>query len=117
MDAGTRVPGRPRGAPVRGPGPRFAFRPWAVLAGLVAEGRLCARLLGDGRVALGPKLLVVAALVYLIAPFDLIPDLVLPGLGQIDDIVVLWLAARALVRLAPADVVAEHRLGTARRAG
>jgi uncharacterized membrane protein YkvA (DUF1232 family) len=98
-------------------GDRARVRPRASLAGLLAEGRLCARLLGDGRVPLGPKLLVAAALCYLIAPFDLVPDLVLPGLGQIDDILILWLAARALVRLAPADVVAEHRLGTARRAG
>lgn len=92
-------------------------RPLALLAGLLAEARLCARLLADGRVPLGPKLLVVGALLYLIAPLDLVPDLALPGLGQLDDIAVLWLAARALVRLAPADVVAEHRPGTARRAG
>lgn len=110
---GTGVPAR-----LSGPGPRFGTRlPLAALAGLVAQGRLCARLLADGRVPLGPKLLVVGALVYLISPLDLVPDLALPFVGQLDDIVVLWLAARALVRLAPAEVVAEHRLGTARRAG
>jgi uncharacterized membrane protein YkvA (DUF1232 family) len=99
-----------------GPGSRpFSLHPLAALAGLLAQARLCARLLADGRVPVGPKLLVVAALLYLIAPFDLVPDLALPLLGEIDDIVVLWLAARALVRLAPADVVAEHRPGTARR--
>ena len=35
-------------------------------------------------------------------------------LGQLDDIAILWLAFAALVRLAPPEVVAEHRARTAR---
>lgn len=97
---------------------RLTRRPWAVAATLAALPRLArmyVRLMGDARVPLGPKLIVVAALAYLISPLDLVPDLLVPVLGQLDDIAVLWLAFAALVRLSPPEVVAEHRAGTARR--
>ncbi len=74
--------------------------------------RLAARLLSDVRVPLWPKLIVVGALLYLISPIDLMPDYLVPLLGQTDDALVLWLAFRALVRLSPPDVVAEHQSTT-----
>ncbi len=36
-------------------------------------------------------LLVIIGIAYLISPFDLIPDFLIPYLGWLDDIVVLWL--------------------------
>ena len=55
--------------------------------------------LGDRRTPLPAKLLAGAMLVYLLSPFDLIPDFV-PVLGQLDDAVLvplgLWLARRMI---------------------
>lgn len=78
------------------------------LAALPRYIRLYVRLMRDFRVPLWPKLIVVGALCYLISPIDLIPDLLVPILGQLDDVLVLWLAFTALVRLSPPEVVAEH---------
>ena len=91
----------------------FGFRgnPLATLsffAQLPRLFRLYARLMGDRFVPLWPKLLVVGALVYLISPMDLMPDLLVPVLGQLDDILVLWLAFRTLVRMSPPERVAAH---------
>jgi uncharacterized membrane protein YkvA (DUF1232 family) len=43
------------------------------------------RLLRDGRAALWAKLLVVATMLYVVFPFDLVPD-VAPFVGWIDDV-------------------------------
>ena len=77
--------------------------------------RLYIRLMRDGRVPLKAKLLVVGALFYLISPIDLMPDMLLPIIGQLDDVMVLWFAFRGLVRLSPPDVVAEHNAVVFRR--
>lgn len=70
------------------------------------------RLYRDPRVSNWIKRLpVVLAVVYLIVPIDLIPDMFL-GVGQLDDLGVMGLMALSLSwlpRFAPADVVAEHR--------
>ena len=69
--------------------------------------RLFWRLFWDGRVGMLPRLLIVAALAYLVWPADL--DLYLPfKLGYIDDMIVIYLALRAFVALCPKGVVAEH---------
>ena len=72
--------------------------------------RLAARLMFDRRVPFGLKMIVPAAVVYLISPIDLIPDAV-PILGRIDDVLVLLVALGAFLGLAPRDVVAEHTGG------
>ena len=54
------------------------------------------------------KLVPVAGLLYLISPIDLIPDLMLPGLGEVDDIVLLLLALKMFVDLSPPGIVREH---------
>jgi uncharacterized membrane protein YkvA (DUF1232 family) len=78
--------------------------------------RLYWRLLRDARVPLWPKAMLVAALVYVVLPFDIVPD-ALPLLGQVDDVVILVAAARWFIRWCPADVVREHvRTIDARRA-
>jgi len=69
--------------------------------------RLHWRLFRDRRIALWPKLLLAVAVVYLLVPFDLLPDW-LPVIGEIDDVLVLVTAARWFLRLCPAAIVAEH---------
>lgn len=74
--------------------------------------RLAWRLLRDERVS-GLKYLLPAMLaLYVVSPVDLAPDLFL-GIGQIDDVGAIIVAAMVLIRLlprvAPADVVAEHQ--------
>ncbi len=57
--------------------------------------RLLGKLLTDARVPMAEKALFAAAIVYVIVPLDLIPD-VFPFIGQIDD---LYLVALTLLRL------------------
>lgn len=71
--------------------------------------QLAWRLLRDGRVSpwlrYGLPALVVA---YLLLPIDLVPDLI-PGLGQLDDLALFWLALQYFLGACPPEVVAEHR--------
>ncbi len=78
--------------------------------------RLVWRLLNDSRVPMLSKLIIPAALVYVISPVDLIPDVIL-GLGQLDDIGVVVLAIAMFIEFCPHDVVEEHRRAIAASAG
>lgn len=66
------------------------------------------RLMNDSRVAFLPKLIVPAAIAYVVWPIDLIPDPI-PLLGQIDDIGVIFLGIRFFIEMCPPDIVMEHR--------
>ena len=68
--------------------------------------RLVFRLLLDGRVPLRLKLILPAALAYLISPFDVLPDLIVPGLGHVDDLLVILAALGLFLGMAPREVVA-----------
>jgi len=59
------------------------------------------QLLRDPRVKALPRWLVIAALVYLVSPIDLVPEMVNPFIGYIDDAVFVWLAFRWLLRSDP----------------
>ncbi|MCZ6626014.1 MAG: DUF1232 domain-containing protein [Deltaproteobacteria bacterium] len=61
----------------------------------------------DYRVPIWPKLLLILVAAYVFAPVDLLPDF-LVGLGQIDDLLVIFLGLRAFVRLCPREIVREH---------
>jgi uncharacterized membrane protein YkvA (DUF1232 family) len=76
--------------------------------GLIKQGRLALRLLRDARVPGWVKMIPFAGLLYFLSPIDLLPDLALPGLGEIDDVVILLLALKAFVDLSPASIVREH---------
>jgi uncharacterized membrane protein YkvA (DUF1232 family) len=78
------------------------------LGGLVKQGRLVWRLLRDARVPGWVKMVPFAGLLYFLSPIDLIPDWVLPGLGEIDDLVLMMLALKMFVDLSPASIVREH---------
>lgn len=85
-------------------GPR---RLWQIFYHLPSFLKLFWRLLKDRRVTLWPKFLLVFLLAYVVAPVDLLPDLLL-GLGQVDDLLILFLGLQAFVRLCPKEIVREH---------
>lgn len=66
------------------------------------------KLFRDPEVSWILKLIPIFALVYLISPYDLIPDFLFPGIGEIDDIVVLVFAVSLFNRLAPVDRIKAH---------
>lgn len=70
--------------------------------------KLILRLIGDKRVNPWLKVIPVAGLVYLISPLDIIPDIMLPVIGELDDAAILWLTNYLFVELCPPEVVAEH---------
>jgi uncharacterized membrane protein YkvA (DUF1232 family) len=61
----------------------------------------------DDRIGIAPRLIVLGVVLYVAMPFDLIPDFI-PVLGQLDDLVVLGIAAWVLVRSIPPEVIEEH---------
>jgi len=72
---------------------------------------LVRRLVADRTLTRRVRALVVVLLCYLAMPFDVVPD-VIPVLGWADDVVVVALVLRAVVRSAGPDVVRRHWPGT-----
>ena len=68
---------------------------------------LCGRLLRDPRVPRRKKALLVALAAYLALPFDLVPDFI-PVAGQLDDVVIVALVLRSLLRGGGEPIVREH---------
>lgn len=66
------------------------------------------RLLRDPRVPTLTKAIPVGAILYVLSPFDLIPDFFI-GIGQLDDIGVLIGAMRLFESAAPEAIVNEHK--------
>ncbi|MFP4322904.1 MAG: YkvA family protein [Anaerolineales bacterium] len=65
------------------------------------------RLLADRRVDLPYKIIPPLALLYLLSPIDIVPDVFLP-FGIVDDVGVVIFALEFFIRMAPNDVVREH---------
>ncbi len=74
----------------------------------VLRVKLILRLVRDGRVSFWLKIIPVAGLIYLVSPIDLIPDIVLPVVGELDDAAVLWLTNALFLELCPPEIVREH---------
>lgn len=72
--------------------------------------RLLWRLTLDRQVSLAPKMLLPAAIAYIVLPVDIVPDF-LPFLGRIDDLLVLVLGALLFIALAPREIVTQHLYG------
>lgn len=70
--------------------------------------KLFGRLATDPRVSKLDKAIVAAVLVYLVSPVDLVPDWVVPVVGQIEDVYLLALALSRLVNNAGVDVLMDH---------
>ncbi|MFN8570689.1 MAG: DUF1232 domain-containing protein [Gemmatimonadaceae bacterium] len=84
----------------------------SVVGRLLEYVRLVGRLMLDARVSLFDRLIVVAAVAYVVSPIDLIPD-VIPFLGEVDDVMVLIAALTRLFEHAGREVILSHWRGTA----
>ena len=73
---------------------------------------LLKRLLADPRVPRRSKWIAGGVLLYLVSPLDIIPDFV-PGLGQIDDLLVVLLALHGMLNRVDEEVIVEHWQGDA----
>ena len=72
--------------------------------------RLLFGLLTDRRVATIDKILVGAAIAYILTPVDLIPDFI-PFLGEVDDVFLLVTALQRLIANAGRSVVLQYWVG------
>ena len=91
------------------------MRAMSIIAGLKARARqlkseitalyLAAR---HPRTPWYAKALVAAIVAYAVSPIDLIPDFI-PVLGLLDDLVLIPLGLALVVKLTPADVIADAR--------
>ena len=75
--------------------------------GIRGLGRLVFALMRDRRVPLAVKLILPAAVLYVVLPFDFLPDII-PVLGQIDDLLLLLVAAVVFLASVPRAVLFEH---------
>ena len=66
------------------------------------------RLMKDRRVPWYAKAMPCLAFVYILSPFDIIPDFLVPFIGGLDDLVALFLGFKALVSLTPQYIIEEH---------
>ena len=62
----------------------------------------------DPRVPWYAKGLAVAVAAYAASPIDLIPDFI-PVVGYLDDLIIVPLGIALVIKLIPADIMAEHR--------
>lgn len=72
--------------------------------------RLLYGLVTDPRVELLDKLLVAGAVAYVMIPEDVFPDFI-PVIGEVDDVFVLVLAIRQLMKSAGREIILEHWAG------
>ena len=86
------------------------FRGVLYLLNMTGLPRLVIRLMMDRRVPLRVKLILPAALVYLISPFDVVHDIV-PIFGRLDDVLVLIFSLVFFLGTAPREIVLEHIRG------
>ena len=68
---------------------------------------LVPRLLGDDRVSLRTKATLTGFSIYIVSPWDFIPDFI-PVLGQLDDLTVLLLLTDGILNHVDDDILLEH---------
>jgi uncharacterized membrane protein YkvA (DUF1232 family) len=83
---------------------------------LINQGRLVWRLFNDRRVSSWLKLIPIAGLAYLLSPIDLLPDFLIPGLGELDDLTIILVSLKMFIDMAPPEIVREHLNKLRRRA-
>lgn len=65
---------------------------------LLARLQRVTRLLADPRTPRLPRAAVLLSAIYLLVPIDLLPEWVFPIVGYLDDLVLLWLSLRWLLK-------------------
>jgi uncharacterized membrane protein YkvA (DUF1232 family) len=80
---------------------------------LLSHLRVSVRLLREPRVPVIFKVIPLLAAGYVISPLDFVPD-VLPIIGQLDDLGIVYIALEAFLRVCPTDAVDFHREAVAR---
>src|SRR5437899_2077223 len=91
---------------------RPAIRQWArTIRRDVVAVWIAAR---DPRVPWYAKALALAVAAYALSPIDLIPDFI-PVLGYLDDLIIVPLGILLVIKLVPAELMAEFRAEAARR--
>lgn len=73
-------------------------------------GRLIMRLMTDRRVPIWSKLIIPAGIIYMISPFDIIPDFII-GLGWLDDLFAIIATITLFLLSIPSDILREHLSG------
>lgn len=71
--------------------------------------KLYRAVLKDKRTPIPAKILLWAALGYLLLPFDLIPDFI-PFFGQLDDIIIIPLLIYLALKLIPQYIIDEYKI-------
>jgi uncharacterized membrane protein YkvA (DUF1232 family) len=69
--------------------------------------KLVVRLMRDPRVPPRSKAVLVFVAGYLVSPVDVIPDMV-PGVGQLDDLVIAAFALDYMINQVPVEILREH---------
>ena len=80
----------------------------STLAQLASSLALAIRLFFNSKVPLWAKIVPIFALLYVLSPIDIVPD-VIPGLGQMDDLTILLLGVWIFLQLVPKDLLREQR--------
>jgi uncharacterized membrane protein YkvA (DUF1232 family) len=78
-----------------------------LLRALWRDVRLSTRLLREPRVPWWAKLTLPAAALYLASPLDILPDVIV-GIGELDDLLVLYGSLKAFLYLCPREAVVFH---------
>jgi uncharacterized membrane protein YkvA (DUF1232 family) len=68
---------------------------------------LAGSLFRDERIAIAPRIIALALVLYIASPIDLIPDFI-PVLGYLDDILIVIIGAGLLLRSIPGHILEEH---------
>lgn len=69
--------------------------------------KLIVRLMRDPRVPPRSKAVLVLVVGYLASPIDVIPDMI-PGVGQLDDLVIAVFALDYMINKVPVEILKEH---------
>ena len=79
------------------------------LGEMMKQAGLVWRLLTDPRVPMWAKMIPSLAILYVISQIDLVPGLVVPGLGQLDDLAVLLIGLKLFIEISPKGIVQNYR--------
>ena len=78
----------------------------------INQGKLAWKLFRDPNVSPWVRFgIPIIALVYVVSPIDILPD-VIPVLGQLDDVAVIVLLTQLFISLAPDNIVAMYQQAT-----